>query len=268
MKYSIITVNYNNCEGLRRTIESVINQTFRDFEFIVIDGGSSDGSVDILKAYNESITYWMSEPDGGIYQGMNKGIAHATGHYLNFMNSGDCFYDSYSLEQVDSYASDADIITGRDYHYNEEKKAGHASVQPSRLSMITFFNATLDHQSTFIRRSLFEGSPYREDYRMVSDWIFFTQKIVSEGKRVQLIPLIVCRREEGGISEQQYERNRTEINRWLHEYLPKGIYDDYATLSKLDKTSLYRLFDICENNKQRKVLIWCIKLIHKFFHIC
>lgn len=267
MKYSIITVNYNNREGLRHTIESVIRQTFRDFEFIVIDGGSTDGSVDTLKAYDKDITFWESEPDGGIYQGMNKGIAHATGEYINFMNSGDCFYDSRTLEQVDSYASDADIITGRDYHYSMEKQAGHASMLPTRLSMITFFNATLDHQSSFIRRTLFESSPYREDYRMVSDWIFFTQKIVSEGKRVQLIPLIVCRREEGGVSDQQHERNRTEINRWLHEFLPQGIYDDYATLSKLDKTSLYRLFNICENDKQRKALVWCIKLIHKVANI-
>ena len=74
MKYSIITVNFNNKEGLRKTIESVIHQAFRDFEFIIIDGGSTDGSVDVLKEYNSQIDYWVSEPDGGIYQGMNKGI--------------------------------------------------------------------------------------------------------------------------------------------------------------------------------------------------
>ena len=92
MKYSIITVNFNNKEGLRKTIESVIHQTFHDFEFIVIDGGSTDGSADVLKEYHTQIDYWVSEPDGGIYQGMNKGIKKATGDYLNFMNSGDCFF--------------------------------------------------------------------------------------------------------------------------------------------------------------------------------
>ena len=97
MKFSIITVNYNNKEGLRKTIESVIHQTFRDFEFIVIDGGSTDGSDDVLKEYDAQIDYWVSEPDGGIYQGMNKGIKKATGEYLNFMNSGDCFYASNIL---------------------------------------------------------------------------------------------------------------------------------------------------------------------------
>ena len=88
MKYSIITVNYNNKEGLRNTIESVIHQTYRDFEFIVIDGGSTDGSAEVLKEYDSQITYWVSEKDKGIYNAMNKGIAKATGDYLNFMNSG------------------------------------------------------------------------------------------------------------------------------------------------------------------------------------
>ena len=263
MKYSIITVNYNNREGLRQTIESVIYQTCRDFEFIVIDGGSTDGSADVLKEYNNQITYWVSESDKGIYNAMNKGIAKATGDYLNFMNSGDCFYDSDILEKVSKYETDADFIVGKDYHFDEQSQQGHASIQPPRTTMMHFFMATLDHQSSFIKRSLFEGSPYREDYKLVSDWIFFTEKIVKEGKQVTFIPDIVCRREEGGLSEQQRERNRKEINTYLHQLLPIG-YDDYATLAKLDKTSLYRLFQVIDNSKTRKILTFFIKLLNKF----
>lgn len=263
MKYSIITVNYNNKDGLRQTIESVIHQTFRDFEFIVIDGGSTDGSADVLREYDQQISYWVSEKDSGIYNGMNKGIARAKGDYLNFMNSGDCFYDEHVLEKVNSYDTDADFIVGKDYHFDTERQLGHASIQPPRLTMMHFFVSTLDHQSSFIKRSLFDGSPYREDYRLVSDWIFFTEKIVKEEKQVRFIPDIVCRREEGGLSEQQRERNRKEINNYLHQLLPAGIYEDYATLSKLDKTSLYRLFDICNNEKKRKWLTFCIKLINR-----
>ena len=263
MKYSIITVNYNNKDGLRRTIESVIGQTYRDFEFIVIDGGSTDGSADVLREFDKDITYWVSEKDSGIYNGMNKGIAKATGDYLNFMNSGDCFYTPDILEKVASYNTDADFIVGKDYHYSERKQRGHASIQPLRVTMIHFFIGTLDHQSSFIKRELFLSSPYREDYRLVSDWIFFTEKTVSEGKRVQFVPDIVCHREEGGISEQQHERNRKEINQWLHQYLPQGVYADYATLAKLDKTSIYRLLDICEDRKKRKWLVRCIKIISK-----
>lgn len=263
MKYSIITVNYNNKEGLRQTIESVIHQTFRDFEFIVIDGGSTDGSANILKEYDQQITYWVSEKDSGIYNAMNKGIAKATGEYLNFMNSGDCFYAPDILEKVAHYQYDADFIVGKDYHYNEKKQKGHASIQPPRTTMIHFFIATLDHQSTFIKRELFDNSPYDENHRLVSDWIFFTEKIVKENKQVQFIPDIICRREEGGLSEQQREKNRKEINEYLHKLLPEGIYQDYATLAKLDKTSVYRLFDICENVKAKKLLTICIKVIHK-----
>lgn len=264
MKYSIITVNYNNKEGLKRTIESVINQSFRDYEFIVIDGGSTDGSADILREYDQKITYWVSEPDKGIYNAMNKGIAKASGDYLNFMNSGDCFYDNHVLEKVDSYQYDADFIVGKDYHFKEEIQKGHASIQPPRTTMIHFFVSTLDHQSTFIKKELFDNSPYNENYRLVSDWIFFTEKIVQGGKQVKFIPDIVCRREEGGLSEQQREKNRIEINDFLHKFLLVGIYNDYKTLSYLDRTSIYRLFDICENNKKRKYLIFCIKLITKF----
>ena len=158
MKYSIITVNYNNKEGLRQTIESVINQIYRDYEFIVIDGGSTDGSADVLKEYDDQITYWVSEKDNGIYNAMNKGIAKATGDYLNFMNSGDCFYASDVLKNVANYQSDADFIVGKDYHYSERKQRGHASIQPPRTTMMHFFMGTLDHQSSFIKRELFENS--------------------------------------------------------------------------------------------------------------
>jgi glycosyltransferase involved in cell wall biosynthesis len=265
MKYSIITVNYNNKEGLRKTIESVINQTFRDFEYIVIDGGSSDGSGELLREYSDKITYWVSEPDKGIYNGMNKGIAKATGDYLNFMNSGDCFFANDVLQRVADYNYDADFIVGRDYHYSERRQQGHASIQPPRTTMMHFFMATLDHQSSFIRRELFNGSPYDESHRLVSDWIFYVEKIVGEGRQVQFIPDIICRREEGGLSEQQRERNRSEINAYLHQLLAPGIYADYATLSQLDKTSLYRLFSILDDSKKRRWLVRFIKLINKIF---
>lgn len=261
MKFSIITINYNNKEGLIRTIESVINQSFSDYEFIVIDGGSTDGSVDVLNKYDEQITHWVSEPDGGIYQGMNKGISKASGEYLNFMNSGDCFYDTDVLQKVVAYDNNEDFIVGKDYHFDPLSGKGHVSIQPPRTTMIHFFIATLDHQSSFIKRELFKNSPYDESHRLVSDWIFYTEKIVKEGKRVQFIPEIICRREEGGLSEQQRDQNRKEINDYLHQLLPDGVYQDYATLARLDKTSLYRLFEICENTKKRHTLTFCIKLI-------
>lgn len=266
MKFSIITVNFNNRDGLLRTIQSVIAQTFRDFEFIVIDGGSTDGSVDVLKEYDSHINHWVSEPDGGIYQGMNKGIRKAVGEYLNFMNSGDCFYDDHVLQKVTDYGYDVDIITGRDYHYSEEKQMGHASIQPTRMSMITFFTSTLDHQSSFIRRELFKDSPYREDLRLVSDWVFFLEKVVIENKKVQFIPDIICYREVGGITWQQYDKNLKERDCYIHQLMPQGVYNDYATLARLNKETLFRLFNLCENDKAAKWLTIIIKVISRLFN--
>jgi len=108
-KLSIITVNLNNAEGLRKTIESVVTQTFTDFEYIIIDGGSTDGSVEIIKLYADKITYWVSEPDKGIYNGMNKGIMVAKGEYCQFLNSGDWLVNENVLKEV---FADVDIVYG------------------------------------------------------------------------------------------------------------------------------------------------------------
>ena len=100
MKLSIITINLNNKEGLQKTIESIVNQTFRDYEFIIIDGGSNDGSIDVIELYKENITYWISEPDKGIYNAMNKGISIAKGEYYYFLNTGDRLISNDVLEKI------------------------------------------------------------------------------------------------------------------------------------------------------------------------
>ena len=100
MRLSIITVNYNNREGLARTARSVVEQTFSDFEWIVVDGGSTDGSVGVIQEYADCIAWSVSEPDGGIYEAMNKGLDMASGEYVQFLNSGDSFIDQTVLERV------------------------------------------------------------------------------------------------------------------------------------------------------------------------
>ena len=112
MKLSIITVNYNNRDGLQKTIDSVICQTFKDYEWIIIDGGSTDGSRELIEQYQDHFAYWCSEPDKGVYNAMNKGIAKAKGEYVNFMNSGDCFADANVLERLFADGYDEDIIAG------------------------------------------------------------------------------------------------------------------------------------------------------------
>ena len=115
MKLSIITVNYNDAKGLERTILSVISQTKHNFEFIVIDGGSTDGSIDVIKKYEGNINYWVSEPDGGIYQGMNKGLRQAKGDYVNFMNSGATQMQTSSQERMSEAPTLMSEKTGSHY---------------------------------------------------------------------------------------------------------------------------------------------------------
>ena len=118
MKLSIITVNLNNLEGLKKTYESVVCQTFTDYEWIVIDGGSTDGSREFIEQHQDKFAYWCSEPDKGIYNAMNKGIMRAKGEYLNFMNSGDCFACKETLAGVFNKPRKEDILYG--YRREEE----------------------------------------------------------------------------------------------------------------------------------------------------
>ena len=144
-KVSVITINYNNAEGLKRTLESLFVQTFTDYESIVIDGGSTDGSREVIEGFADRITYWVSEPDGGIYPAMNKGIRQATGIYYNFMNSGDLFEDSTVLENI--FASDPaeDILFGK--YASDRHPQGIA--YPTPITMLTLYKTHPNHQASF-----------------------------------------------------------------------------------------------------------------------
>ncbi|SHL54250.1 glycosyltransferase family 2 protein [Flavobacterium xanthum] len=175
-KISIITINYNNLEGLKRTIESVAQQTWAAFEYIVIDGGSTDGSKAYIEAQSENVDYWVSEPDKGIYNAMNKGILKASGNYLLFLNSGDHFYSDTVLEEYHNRVANYDLI------YFNLKVIGDNNTflkkYPDQLSFSYFTNDTLPHPATFIKASLFTKiGMYDESFKIVSDWKFFMESI-------------------------------------------------------------------------------------------
>lgn len=265
MKYSIITVNYNNCDGLRRTIKSVISQTFKDFEFIIIDGGSTDDSVNTIIEYEKYVTYWISEKDNGVYNAMNKGIRAAKGEYINFMNSGDTFYSLDVLTKVAHETSNEDILVGKDYHYDTTNRRGFASILPTRISMVTFYMETLPHQGAFIKRALFENSPYDESFCICADWAFYINKIVIGNCRLKLIPIIVSQREPGGMSNMLIQKQKEEREKYLHQLLPNGVYHDYETLAHLDRSTLYKLMNICEHKKACRLLTLCIKVLNRIY---
>ncbi len=173
VKLTIITINYNNKQGLIKTFESISKQSWSDFEYIVIDGGSTDGSKELIE-YNPQINYWISEKDSGVYNAMNKGIKRATGDYIIFMNSGDFFYDDSVLEKVKKqFDTDIDILYGDSVFFNDK---GYKKVikSPENLTFGFFYDGDLNHQAVFIKRSLFEDHfYYNEEYKICADWEFF-----------------------------------------------------------------------------------------------
>ena len=223
MKYSIITVNLNNADGLEDTINSVFNQTCNDYEFIIIDGGSSDNSKAIIEQFQNRIDYWVSEPDKGIFNAMNKGINVSHGDYLIFMNSGDCFNNGKVLEETLPYLG-ADFVIGQIESKNDNIIMDY---KLSDISMMTFYKGAIPHQATFHKRSLFDNSLYDEKLKISSDWKFFFQKIILENASYNLMPVVVCSFDTGGISNTNTEWAAKERKQIISESIPVRIIKDY-----------------------------------------
>lgn len=230
MKFSIITINYNNCEGLRRTIESVVNQTCRDFEYIIIDGGSTDGSVDVIKQYADQIDYWVSEPDKGIYNAMNKGVAVAKGEYCLFMNSGDTFYTNDVIKQVYKKADfRSDIIVG------DHDSSGEIVSAPEEITGVFLYKNTLCHQSVFIRKMLLDENPYDETYIIAADWYHLFDSLILKNAKYSHVNVVICYYENNGLSKKLWRQLISERNRAIDSMLPKRISEDYKMFVKAER---------------------------------
>jgi len=226
MRYSIITINYNNCRGLTNTIESVVSQTYYEYEFIVIDGGSTDGSVDVIKKYADNISFWISETDKGIYNAMNKGVIHAHGDYCIFMNSGDCFYNSEVLERFTDI--DEDIIVGL---VSIDEFDHIISPAPQReLTLYHLYSGAIPHQGSFIRTTLLRRYPYDESLKISADWKFFLQTLIMDNCSVRYIDHYVANYDLGGVSSQNPELMRQEREKILHSFFPPRIIEDYKRM--------------------------------------
>lgn len=270
MTLSIITINYNNAAGLEKTIKSVISQTCKRYEFIIIDGGSKDGSKDIIERHQDQITYWVSEPDNGIYNAMNKGVKVAKGEYCIFMNSGDIFYTNNVIgEFFEKANNEKDIIEGNCY------LQGRVMKLPESISGIFLFKNALCHQAAFIRTSLLKTDPYLEDYKIASDWIFFFNTLILKNRTYQHIDLTVCDFDCTGISATNKDLGYIERKQWLQKAIPQRIYDDYNLLSKYEDTKLPKLLSlelsgIGEGTSFEKIVVLFVRLlkqIHKLKRI-
>ena len=249
MKLSIITINYNNREGLKKTINSVINQTFRDFEYILIDGGSEDGSKEIILQHEAQFSYWRSEKDHGIYNAMNKGILAAKGDYLLFLNSGDCLASNDILEQVFATPLKEDIVYGNLLF--ESQDGNHTlGIYPDELNVYNVLEGSLPHPASFIKRQL---------------WI---KKIIMEGVSYKHISLTISRFDTTGISSNS-QRCNEERELVLQRLFPRMIYSELMSWYEIKSQPCFPLFkEISKTKKfQRRIqpLIRTMLKIHLFF---
>lgn len=203
MKYSIITINYNNRDGLRRTIESVVNQTFRDFEYIIIDGGSTDGSVEVIKEYADRIDYWVSEPDKGIYNAMNKGLKMCRGEWCLFINSGDMLSENNILNKldIDSSGKYGVIYTDwYDYSFNEKVLC---KPYPFFERTTYLHHKGFCHQASLTKTTLAKSLGFDEKYQIAADYNMFYQ-LYKQGVEFKYFPIALSMFEIGvGLSQRK-----------------------------------------------------------------
>lgn len=227
MKISVITINRNNAAELEKTIRSVSGQTYANIEYIVIDGASTDNSVDIITLHTECIQQWISEPDTGIYNAMNKGIARATGDWLIFMNAGDTFADNTIVQQfVDGQYSD-DIVFGNQIRILADGSENLWQA-PDTVDFLFFYRSGIPHQSTFYKKALFEQTgPFREDFRIYSDWAHAELAVLKHGASCKPINLTISIYDKTGISSDPKHRStrRQEISICRNEMFPIHIWD-------------------------------------------
>lgn len=258
-KISIITINYNNCVGLRNTIESVINQSWRDFEYIVIDGGSTDGSIDVIKEFSSYIDYWVSESDKGIYNALNKGVVVANGEYCNFMNSGDCFYSPTTLSDVFNPKPTADILCGITH-------SDYVKIPPQEITFDFLFNGCICHQCAFIRTSIMKKYGYDEKYKIVSDRKFFVQALILDNCSYQALDVDVVKYDNTGFSANNPVLSRLEYDKVLEELIPERIRRDYGRKYKgqLYGDTWYDKLFVEIRNRHYRILIYslCVYLLY------
>ena len=207
---SVITIVYNNARDIERTLLSVLNQTYDAIEYIVIDGASNDGTLEIIKRYENRIAKLISEKDKGIYDAMNKGLALATGDYIIFMNSGDEFYATDTVAKVFATAPDADIYYGETEMVNDERESlgQRRHKAPAKFNWRSFkYGMSVSHQAIYIKRSLVE--PYDPKYQLSADidWIIRAAK---KAKKIVKVDGYVAKYLVGGMSKAKHKQSLLE----------------------------------------------------------
>lgn len=256
LQLSIITVNLNNLEGLERTIQSVRDQKLKNFEFVVIDGVSKDGSVECIGDNRDIIHTAVIEKDKGIYDAMNKGIGLARGKYVIFLNSGDFFYNETVLQEVFEKEHDEDIL------YGHVLSAGNVRRVPERVTASFILRRSLNHQGSFIKRSLFDDlGLYETRFRYDADWAFFIRAILEKKCSTYYVDRVIAVFEGGGMSSKRDFSHYTEQAEVIQYAYPEmhEFYKDYMDLILIKKEWMN-----IQNSRLHKVAFFLQKVLAKF----
>lgn len=268
MQLSIITINYNNAQGLKKTLESVASQTCKDFEHVIIDGGSTDDSKDIIKEYVSNAFYpvnWVSEKDSGIYNAMNKGIKRATGEYIQILNSGDCLASDDVIEcMFKALMSNnrPNILYGNMVKVDSDGKFIGKSTY-TEYSLRQFYSSTLNHDCAYIKKSLFDRYGfYDETLKIVSDWKWYLQAIGLGYVKPVYVDIDVTHFDASGISETNLKLRNKERRMVLESMIPPAIlwdYDQHAfdaeQMNRLRRWHLYKIVWFVERILRRLEVI-------------
>ena len=234
MHLSLITINRNNAPGLEKTLRSVAAQTSKEFEYIVVDGASTDGSVEVIKRYESTFAHlkWVSEPDKGIYNAMNKGIRMASGDYIQILNSADCLTAPDVTERMLAaleQSGNPSIFYGNMVKcFPDGRRMVDKCFAGQEITMLGMYTGTLNHDPAYIRRDLFDKyGYYDESLKVVSDWKWYLQAIILGGEKPQYVDLDVTLFDMTGISETNKELDKEERKKVLEQLLPKTILADY-----------------------------------------
>lgn len=237
MKLSIVTINYNNAYGLKKTIDSVAVQTYKEFEHIIVDGNSHDEGVRIIQEYDYAqrssgqphpIIRWTSEVDKGIYNAMNKGVRMAQGEYVLMLNSGDTLVDEHVLERIIPELDGMDIVQGNTIEEHDGKKCQNKGYGRSEITMSDIMKGNFLHQASFCRRDLFERYGYFDDsYAIVADKKFFVNCLGFHDASFKYVDINVANFDVNGISSATegpwHEKHEAEYKRLMDEMFPKRL---------------------------------------------
>lgn len=233
---SIITINFNNRDGLSKTIKSVVSQTACNYEYIIIDGASTDGSTDVIKENQAHLAFWVSEKDSGIYEAMNKGIAVAKGEYLLFLNSGDYLSSTGVIKQAAENFTGQDIVYGN--LYQDVRGRLVETIYPSKISAKYFFTNSLPHPASFIKKELFEKyGGYNTGYKIVSDWEFFFLMVCKYNRSIKHINVFISVYNLIGLSHNSGSLPAQERKRVIGSHF-QHLENHYKRILKIEKVVL------------------------------